>query len=110
MNAQREPVIEVTGIAKRFGGVVALRGVDFTVWCGEICALLGQNGAGKLTLVKILNDVHPAGSYKGMIHLNGKPIAFRSPMQARLNSMGYVPQEIEVLEQLSVAENVLLVI
>jgi len=52
--AHSEAVIEVKGIVKHFGGVMALRGVDFSVWRGEICALLGQNGAGKSTLVKIL--------------------------------------------------------
>jgi len=101
-----EPVIEVTAIHKRFGGVIALRGVDFSIWRGEICALLGQNGAGKSTLVKILNGVHPAGSFEGNIRLDGQPVSFRSPAQARASGMGYVPQEIEVLEQLSVAENV----
>jgi len=50
--------------------------------------------------------VHPAGSYEGSIRLSGQPVAFRSPAEARLNGMGYVPQEIEVLEQLSVTENV----
>jgi len=105
-DTQHEPVIEVTGIVKRFGGVTALRGVDFSVWRGEICALLGQNGAGKSTLVKILNGVHPAGSYEGDIRLDGHAIAFRSPAGARMNGMGYVPQESEVLEQLSVTENV----
>jgi len=106
VNTQHKPVIEVTGIVKRFGGVTALRGVDFSVWPGEICALLGQNGAGKSTLVKILNGVYPTGSYEGSIRLDGKPVAFRSPAEASASGMGYVPQEIEVLEQLSVAENV----
>jgi len=106
LNTQHEPVIEVTNIIKRFGGVTALRGVDFSVWPGEICALLGQNGAGKSTLVKILNGVYPAGSYEGSIRLDGKTVTFRSPAEASASGMGYVPQEIEVLEQLSVAENV----
>jgi len=105
-HAQHNPVIEVTGVVKRFGGVTALNGVDFSVWPGEICALLGQNGAGKSTLVKILNGVHPAGSYEGSIRLAGHTVAFRSPAQAGLSGMGYVPQESEVLEQLSVTENV----
>jgi len=103
---QHPPVIEVQGIVKRFGGAMALRGVDFSVWSGEICALLGQNGAGKSTLIKILSGVHPAGSYEGSIRLDGQVAAFHSPAQARVKGMGYVPQEIEVLEQLSVAENV----
>lgn len=100
------PLFSATAIAKSFGGVQALRGVDFDVFAGEIHALLGQNGAGKSTLVKILNGVHPAGSYAGAIQLDGRTVSFASPADARANGVGYVPQEIEVLEQLSVAENV----
>ncbi|MBZ9938424.1 sugar ABC transporter ATP-binding protein [Mesorhizobium sp. BR1-1-16] len=101
-----ETAIRTIGIAKSFAGVPALRGVDFSVRRGEIHALLGQNGAGKSTLVKILNGVHRAGSYKGSILLGDKDVSFRSPLAARAEGVGYVPQEIEVLEQLSVAENV----
>jgi ABC-type sugar transport system ATPase subunit len=100
------PAIETRGIVKSFAGVQALRGVDFVVLPGEIHALLGQNGAGKSTLVKILNGVHKAGSYSGEIRVGGKPAHFTSTSQARALGVGYVPQEIEVLEQLSVAENV----
>ena len=100
------PLIEARGIAKNFSGVPALRGVDFSVERGEIHALLGQNGAGKSTLVKILNGVHPAGSYTGSITLDGQKAEFNSPSEARAAGVAYVPQEIEVLEQLSVAENV----
>src|SRR5579871_6696418 len=99
-------VVEATGIAKSFSGVQALRGIDFRVRRGEIHALLGQNGAGKSTLVKILNGVHPAGSYTGTIMLAGQPAEFRAPNEARAAGVAYVPQEIEVLEQLTVAENV----
>jgi ribose transport system ATP-binding protein/D-xylose transport system ATP-binding protein len=100
------PLIVARGITKSFSGVPALQGVDFSVRAGEIHALLGQNGAGKSTLVKILNGVHPAGSYTGTITLGGEPAEFRSPHEARAAGVAYVPQEIEVLEQLSVAENV----
>src|ERR1700761_8325055 len=100
------PVIETRGIVKSFAGVQALRGVDFAVHPGEIHALLGQNGAGKSTQVKILNGVHKAGSYTGEILVDGRPASFASTSEARAHGVGYVPQEIEVLEQLSVAENV----
>ncbi|MDB5539527.1 MAG: transporter [Devosia sp.] len=101
-----DPIFSARGIVKAFAGVQALRGVDFNVLPGEIHALLGQNGAGKSTMVKILNGVHPAGSYTGEIALAGKTVSFASPAEARAAGVGYVPQEVEVLEQLSVAENV----
>ena len=99
-------VIEATGIVKSFSGVQALRGIDFRVRRGDIHALLGQNGAGKSTLVKILNGVHAAGAYDGTIRVNGEPVRFHTPGEARARGVAYVPQEIEVFEQLTVAENV----
>ncbi|MEJ0097756.1 MAG: sugar ABC transporter ATP-binding protein [Bauldia sp.] len=107
MNADpSDVIIDASHIVKSFGGVKALRGVDLKVRRGEIHALLGQNGAGKSTLVKILNGVYPAGSFSGSIVLEGRPAHFSSPAEARAGGVGYVPQEIEVLPQLSVAENV----
>ncbi len=98
--------IEAVGIRKSFGGVPALRGVDLRVRAGEVHALLGQNGAGKSTLVKILNGVHPGGSYEGTIRVAGRTVTLDSPAAARASGIAYVPQEIEVLETLSAAENV----
>jgi ribose transport system ATP-binding protein len=99
--------VEALGIHKRFAGVAALRGCDLRVRRGEIHALLGQNGAGKSTLVKILNGVHPRSSFEGEIRIDGQPVAFHSPIEARARGVGYVPQELEVIEPLSVAENIL---
>jgi ribose transport system ATP-binding protein len=104
--ADADFAILTKGITKTFSGVQALRGVDFRVRRGEIHALLGQNGAGKSTLVKILNGVYPDRSYSGELKIDGSRVAFRSPDDARSAGVGYVPQEIEVLEQLTVAENV----
>jgi len=107
MAAETAPfVMEATGIVKSFSGVQALRGIDFRVRRGDIHALLGQNGAGKSTLVKILNGVHPAGSFEGSIRVDGRPCSFPTPGDARRQGVAYVPQEIEVFEQLTVAENV----
>src|SRR5579863_136316 len=88
------PVLAVSGIVKNFAGVQALRGVDFAVRAGEVHALIGQNGAGKSTLVKILNGVHAAGAFSGEIRVDGAPVAFKSPADARGHGVGYVPQEI----------------
>jgi ABC-type sugar transport system ATPase subunit len=100
------PAVEVRELVKSFGGVQALRGADLAVFPGEIHGLLGQNGAGKSTVVKILNGVHAAGTYSGEIRIGGEIVSFASTSEARARGIGYVPQEIEVLEQLSVAENV----
>jgi len=101
-----EPVIEARRISKSFGAVRALREVSLIVRRGETHALLGQNGAGKSTLIKILNGVYPAGSYSGSLSLDGRAVRFASTAEARRQGVAYVPQEIEVLRQLSVAENI----
>jgi ribose transport system ATP-binding protein len=100
------PAIEVRHVDKEFAGVKALRDVSLSVRRGETHALLGQNGAGKSTLVKILNGVYPAGRYSGTVLVDGRPVEFASPSDARRQGVAYVPQEIEVLAQLSVAENI----
>jgi ribose transport system ATP-binding protein len=100
------PAIEVRHVEKKFAGVKALHDVSLSVRRGETHALLGQNGAGKSTLVKILNGVYPAGSYSGTVLVDGRPVEFASPSDARRQGVAYVPQEIEVLAQLSVAENI----
>lgn len=98
--------IAVSNIRRAFAGVPVLRGCSLRVSRGEIHALLGQNGAGKSTLVKILNGVHPVGSFEGEIFIHGVRSSFSSAAQARHAGIGYVPQEIEVIEHLSVSENI----
>src|SRR5271155_4154570 len=99
-------LLELTGISKSFGGVQALRGVDFTVLAGQIHGLAGENGAGKSTLMKIIAGVHGADS--GEFKLNGAPVQFRSAREARAHGVGMVHQELSVAPDLSVGENVFL--
>jgi ABC-type sugar transport system ATPase subunit len=99
-------ILATEHLSKAFAGVQALRDVDFRVHPGQIHALVGQNGAGKSTLVKILNGVHPAGSYEGQVRLDGIAVRFTSPADARARGIAYVPQELQVLENLSIAENI----
>ncbi|WP_438481358.1 sugar ABC transporter ATP-binding protein [Oleiharenicola lentus] len=99
-------LLELRGIGKRFPGVVALAGVDFTVRAGEIHALLGENGAGKSTLIKVLTGVYSAD--EGKIRFDGKNIAPRAPKDAELLGISTVYQEVNLVPSLSVAENITL--
>jgi general nucleoside transport system ATP-binding protein len=98
--------VEMTGITKRFAGVVANDKVDFTVRSGEVHALLGENGAGKSTLMSIL-----AGLYRpdeGSITLHGRPAHLHSPRDAIAHGIGMVYQHFMLVESLTVAENAML--
>ena len=100
------PLIELTNVVKTFGGVQALRGVDFALAPGSIHGLAGENGAGKSTLMKIIAGVHGADS--GEFKVDGEPVHFRSAREARARGIGMVHQELSVAPDLSVAENVFL--
>jgi ribose transport system ATP-binding protein len=100
------PLLELKGIGKTFGGVEALRGVDFALLPGEIHGLVGENGAGKSTLMKIIAGVHP--EFSGRFLLDGKETRFRSVRDARAAGIAMVHQELSVAPDLSVAENVFL--
>ena len=73
--------VRMTGISKSFGGIRALDNVDFEVHAGEVHALLGGNGAGKSTILKVLNGVHVPE--EGEIVVGGKPLAAHTPEAAR---------------------------
>src|SRR3712207_9514478 len=99
-------LLELVGISKSFGGVHALRDVDFGLRAGEIHGLVGENGAGKSTLMKIIAGVH--AEYEGEMRLDGRRVRFRSARDARDAGIGMVHQELSTVPDLSVAENVLL--
>jgi ribose transport system ATP-binding protein len=100
------PILELQAITKTFGGVEALRGVDFALFPGEIHGLVGENGAGKSTLMKIIAGVHP--EFSGHLLLNGHETRFRSARDARASGIAMVHQELSVAPDLTVAENVFL--
>jgi ribose transport system ATP-binding protein len=102
----RSPILELTQITKAFGGVEALRGIDFALSPGEIHGLVGENGAGKSTLMKIIAGVHP--EFSGRFMLDGRETRFRSTRDARATGIAMVHQELSVAPDLSVAENVFL--
>jgi ribose transport system ATP-binding protein len=100
------PLLEMTGIGKRFGGVVALAGVDFTVRAGEVVGLIGENGAGKSTLMKILGGLHRPDA--GTIRIAGRAAAIGSVAAATALGIAFVHQELSVFANLDIAGNVFL--
>jgi ribose transport system ATP-binding protein len=97
-------ILELRGLSKRFGGVNALNNVEFDLREGEVHGLVGENGAGKSTLMKILCGVY--SDYEGQMLLNGIPVRFHSPADARSKGIGMVHQELSIFPHLSVAENI----
>ena len=101
-----EALLKVSGVVKDFPGVRALDGVDLEVDAGEVHCLLGQNGAGKSTLIKVLSGAHqPDG---GEITWQGEPATFATPLAALRAGIATIYQELDLVDGLSVAENVFL--
>lgn len=100
-------MLECKNTQKHYGGVYALKGVDFDVKPGEVHALCGENGAGKSTLAKILAGVvQPDG---GTLSIDGRQISIDRPSVARELGIGIVFQELDLFEHLTIAENMTLV-
>jgi len=99
------PFASLSGIVKRFGGVVALRDANIELFSGEVHALLGENGAGKSTLVNILSGVFPPDA--GTISVKGTPVTITSPQVARELGVATVHQHPVVFPELTVAENIM---
>ncbi|MFG2436017.1 sugar ABC transporter ATP-binding protein [Streptomyces sp. NPDC048508] len=102
--APEPPLLTMSGITKSFPGVRALDGVDLDVQAGEVHCLLGQNGAGKSTLIKVLAGAHQPDD--GIISWRGEPVVLRSPIAAMRLGIATIYQELDLVEGLSVAENV----
>ncbi|PWB70525.1 sugar ABC transporter ATP-binding protein, partial [candidate division GN15 bacterium] len=101
-----EAVLFLTGISKRFPGVLAVSDADFELRAGEIHALVGENGAGKSTLIKIVTGVHRADS--GEMYVAGESTSFQSPLQARRTGITAIYQEFTLVPTLSVCDNLFL--
>jgi ribose transport system ATP-binding protein len=104
--SMRSALLELAGISKSFGGVQALRAVDFALNAGEIHGLVGENGAGKSTLMRIVAGIY--AGYEGQMRVDGREIHFRSSRDALSAGIGMVHQELSVAPDLTVAENVFL--
>jgi simple sugar transport system ATP-binding protein len=101
-----EPLIRMERIAKSYGRVRALEGVDFTVNEREIVGLLGDNGAGKSTLIKVLSGAVPLTS--GDIYIRGKKVTIRSTTDAIAHGIETIYQDSALVTQLSIARNLFL--
>lgn len=95
--------LEMKGITKSFGANDVLQGIDFSLSGGEICALLGENGAGKSTLMNILGGVLKAD--RGSISIDGQHMEFATPLDSLNAGVGFIHQELNLINDLAVYEN-----
>jgi fructose transport system ATP-binding protein len=102
----KTPVLQARGLIKRYGHVTALDGCDFEVMPGEIMAVIGDNGAGKSSLIKALSGALVPD--EGELLLDGNPVNFRSPIDARQQGIETVYQDLAVAPAMSIAENLFL--
>ena len=96
-----QPLVEMAGITKRYGGVLACDEVDLTIRSGEVHALLGENGAGKSTLMRVLSG--DLVDYEGKITVEGHPVEFSKPAEAQRAGIAMIHQELDLVPALSVA-------
>jgi D-xylose transport system ATP-binding protein len=101
-------VLKMEHIVKEFPGVRALDDVNFEARAGEVLALMGENGAGKSTLMKILGGVWPYPTYQGEIFIKGESARFKSPREAMDAGIAIIHQELNLISELTVAENIFL--
>jgi len=101
-----EPILELRGINKSFGPVHVLHDVDFTVRAGEVTALVGDNGAGKSTMVKSIAGIHPIDS--GEVLFEGQPVTIHSPREAAEYGIEVVYQDLALCENLDIVQNMFL--
>jgi galactofuranose transport system ATP-binding protein len=99
-------LLSMSGIAKSFSGVAALKEASLTVARGEVLALIGQNGAGKSTLIKVLTGA--IARDRGTVRFEGVPVSFRTPQEAQAGGIATIYQEINLVPLRSVAENIFL--
>src|SRR3712207_4174187 len=97
------PVFRLRGVTKRFGGVTAVKDVDFDLRPGEVHALMGENGAGKSTLMKMVHGLYAPD--EGTLEVGGEPVEFSSPRDAEEAGIAMIPQELDLFPELTIAEN-----
>lgn len=103
---EKEPILELKGISKRFGAVQALSNVDFEVFPAEVVGLVGDNGAGKSTLVKCISGIYSIDS--GQVLFEGKPVTINSPQDVARLGIETVYQDLALCDNLDVVANLFL--
>lgn len=103
-SAKDHPVLSLTGISKSFPGVKALSGVSLDLYPGQVTALIGENGAGKSTIVKVLTGIYQPDA--GEIRVDGQPVAFPAAEAAAKAGVTAIHQETVLFDELTVAENI----
>ena len=106
MTSQDTPLLELRDVVKTFPGVRALDGVELEVRAGEVHCLLGQNGAGKSTLIKVLAGIHRPDA--GTLRWKGEEVSFTTPQAATRAGIATIYQELDLVDDLTVAENIFL--
>lgn len=106
MSAHREPILTARGLVKHYGRVVALDRADFDLYPGEVLGVIGDNGAGKTTMIKAISGALVPD--EGEILLDGNVIQYRSPMEAREAGIETVYQNLALSPALSIADNMFL--
>lgn len=105
---EKDILLEMKNITKRFGKVTALSNVNLKVKRGEVHALVGENGAGKSTLMNVLSGIYPYGSYEGDIVFDGQTCQFNTIKDSEANGIVIIHQELALVPFLSIAENMFL--
>ena len=99
-------LVKTTGITKRFSGVTVLNKIDVEIHQGEIFGIIGENGAGKSTFIKILNGTYTPT--EGQVIFDGKPVQIRDTSTAKRLGISTIPQEFNLINDLNVYENIFL--
>lgn len=101
-----EKVLELKNISKSFGKVTVFKNINIDLYRGEILALVGENGAGKSTMMNVLGGIYPVGEYEGQIAVEGKTCEFHNANDSKRTGIEMIHQEISLHTELTVAENI----